>query len=108
MCVLCVEVVRVRGGRYLQLLSSAPHSVHSNFPVLFPPLFQLHPRHIEVPGPGIKSELHLQPMPQLGQHWILNPLYRVVDQTGNATETSWIINYYATVGTPPPVFKIGV
>ena len=29
---------------------------------------------MEVPGPGIKSELHLWPQPQ--QHWILNPLYR--------------------------------
>ena len=35
--------------------------------------FLFRPRHMEVPGPGIKSEPQLQPMPQLQQHWILNP-----------------------------------
>ena len=28
---------------------------------------------MEVSRPGIRSELHLQPTPQLWQHWILNP-----------------------------------
>ena len=39
---------------------------------------------MEVPRPGIKSELHLRPMPQLQQHQILNPL----SQTGNQIHTS--------------------
>ena len=32
---------------------------------------------MEVPGPGIKSQLQLQPMPQLRQYWILIPLYHI-------------------------------
>ena len=32
-----------------------------------------HPWHMEVPGPGIESELQLQPTPHLQQHQILNP-----------------------------------
>ena len=31
-------------------------------------LFQLHPKHMEILGPGIESK------PQLQQHWSLNPL----------------------------------
>ena len=31
---------------------------------------QLHLQHMEIPGPGVKSELQLWPMPQLQQHWI--------------------------------------
>ena len=30
-------------------------------------LFQLHPQHMAVPRPGIKSELQLRPLPQLWQ-----------------------------------------
>ena len=41
--------------------------------------------------PRDRTELHLQPMPQLQQHQILNPQRRTGDQTGNATETSQII-----------------
>ena len=41
----------------------------------FPPLFWRHSKHMEIPGPEIKSELHLQPMPQQEQCWILNLLY---------------------------------
>ena len=32
-------------------------------------------------------ELHLQPMPQLWQHWILNPLKEASDQTRILTDT---------------------
>ena len=39
-------------------------------------LFLPCPRHMEVPGRGIRSKLQLQPMPQLQQCWILNPLCR--------------------------------
>jgi len=35
--------------------------------------FLAHPRHIEVPGPGIESKPQLQTMPQLLQCLILNP-----------------------------------
>ena len=36
---------------------------------------------MDVPGPGIESELELRPMPQLQQCWILNPLCQARDQT---------------------------
>ena len=39
--------------------------------VFSPPLFWLHPWHMEVPGPRIKSELQLRPT--LWQPWICNP-----------------------------------
>ena len=55
-------------------------------------LFWPHSRQMKVSGPGIKSELLLQPTPLLKPCWILNPLHWAGDQRGNATETSWIIN----------------
>ena len=42
---------------------------------LFLFLFWPHLRHMEVPRPGTESELQLQPMPQLQQCQILNPLH---------------------------------
>ena len=42
---------------------------------LFIFLFWPYPWHMKVPGPGIKSELRLKPMPQLWQYRILNSLY---------------------------------
>ena len=53
---------------------------------------QPHPRHMEVPSPGMESKLELQPTPQLQQQRILNPLCWARDQTSAATETSKIIN----------------
>ena len=47
---------------------------------------------MDVPGPGIESELELRPMPQLQQCWILNPLCQARDRTGASTEISQIIN----------------
>ena len=48
---------------------------------------------MEVPGPGMESELELPPVPQLQQHGILNPLCRARgNQTSTSTETSWLIN----------------
>ena len=44
-------------------------------------VFWLHPQHMEIPRPGIESELPLQPMPQLRLCWILNPLFH----SGNST-----------------------
>ena len=49
----------------------------------FSPLFQVYLWHMEVFRPGIKSELQLQPMPQLQQCWILNPPLWVRAQTCN-------------------------
>ena len=60
------------------------HTIHCSF---F--LFQ---QHMEVPRPGVKSKPHLQPTPQLWQHWILNPPCQAGDQTSKATKTSRIIN----------------
>ena len=44
------------------------------FVCLFVFLLGPHPLHREIPGPGIESELPLQPMPQLWQQQILNSL----------------------------------
>ena len=54
--------------------------------------FLPHPWHMEVPGPGIESEPYLWPISQLQQCQILKPLHQARDWTGNATETSQIIN----------------
>ena len=40
---------------------------------LYELFFWWHLQHIEVPGPGIKSEWQVQPVSQLQQWWILNP-----------------------------------
>ena len=50
--------------------------------------FWLHPWHMEVPGPGIKSKPQLQPMPQLQQFHILKPLCQARDQT-HTSAVSW-------------------
>ena len=42
---------------------------------------------IEIPGPGIESELQLPTMPQLQQCWILNPLCWTGDQTHTSAVT---------------------
>ena len=44
----------------------------SFLPLLFVFLWT-HSEHMEVPGPGTESELHLWPLPQLWQCWILYP-----------------------------------
>ena len=49
--------------------------------------YRLHPQHMEVPRPGVESELQLQSMPQLWQHQILNPLYQAGDQTHASATT---------------------
>ena len=55
-------------------------------------LLQAHPWQVEMSHPGIKSELELQPTPQLQQHGILNPLCQARDQTSTSTEISRIMN----------------
>ena len=55
-------------------------------------LFWLYLQHMEVPGPGIKSKLELQPMAKLRQPQILNPLLWARDPTSASTKTSQIIN----------------
>ena len=57
----------------------------------FSPCFG-HPTACVVPGPEIRSELQLQPMPQLWQHWILNPLCRAMDQTCTPQKQHRILN----------------
>ena len=47
-----------------------------------PPLW-----HMEVPRPGSEPEPQLRPLPQLWQHWILNPLCQAGDQTYDTTGT---------------------
>ena len=41
--------------------------------------FLLHPWLMEIPGPGSKSKSQLQPVPQLRQRQILNPLRKARD-----------------------------
>ena len=61
-------------------------------------------RAMEVPGPGIESELKLQPTPQLQQCWILDPLSLAGDGTVASTETGRIINQLPSAGTPGNAF----
>ena len=49
--------------------------------------FQLHPQHMNVPRPGMKSEPELPLTSQLQQHQILNPLCQARDRTHATTET---------------------
>ena len=52
-------------------------------------------RYMEIPQPGIESEMQLQPLPQLWQCWILNPLCWAGDWTHTSAttqateETTW-------------------
>ena len=47
----------------------------------------LHPQHMDVPGPRMASEPQLQPMPQLLQLWIFNPLCQARDRTCSSMVT---------------------
>ena len=60
------------------------------------PSFWLHPWHMKVSGPGIKSEPQLWPKPHLWQHPILNPLHQAEDQTP-ATSEKTLDSYPTTV-----------
>ena len=75
----------------------------------------LHPRHMEIPRPGVKLELQLPayttatatPDPRrvcnlcrsLWQHWLLNPLSKARDQTHILMEASQIRFHCTTTGT---------
>ena len=50
-------------------------------------VLQPHQGHLEVSGPGIKSEPQLRPTPPLWQHWLLNPLCWAEDRTRTTSET---------------------
>jgi len=81
---------------------------------------RLYPWHMEVPRPGVESELQLTAyasataMPDPShtcdlhhssrQRWILNPLSEANDQTCNLMVPSWILFCYAMVGTPVYLF----
>ena len=60
----------------LSLSGMIPLCCFGRLPRFFFFLYQMHLQHTEVPRPGIKSELQLQPYPQLPQCWFLNPLCR--------------------------------
>lgn len=55
--------------------------------------FWPHPEHMEVPWPGIESDPELQPVLQLRQLWILNPL-------GWGLRQHQFLTCCATVGIP--------
>ena len=76
----------------------------------------LHPQHMEVPRPGVETEMqppaytaaiatwgskpHLQPYHSSQQCWILNPLSGVRDWTCIFMDTSRICFHWAMIGTP--------
>ena len=58
---------------------------------------------MEVPRPGIESELQLKPMPQLQQHQILNPLHWTRAQTYSTVTPAAAVGFLThctTAGTP--------
>ena len=59
---------------------------------------------MEVPGPGIESELQMQPTPQLWQRQILNSLRWARDQTRTSmvtlTAAVAFLTHSTTMGTP--------
>ena len=71
-------------------------------------LFWPHLWHMEVPGPGIKSKLHLQPMWHLWQYWILHLLLQARDQFSNTTERSQIIKLLCHSGNSQEVVNLFV
>ena len=86
-------------GIYLRTISDPKEIVTSNYldySFLKTYLFWPYTQHMEVPGPGIKSEPQLQPVPQLWQCWILNPLSRAEDWTCASAviccRDHWILN----------------
>ena len=69
-------------------------------------LFWLQPWCREVPGLGIEYKPELQPVPQLQQCQIFNPLYRAREQTSGSTEKRLIINPLCQSGNSPlPIFN---
>ena len=63
---------------------------------LFPPPLG----HMEVPGPGIRFELELQPMRQLQQGWILNPLVQPGFEPGPPQRQARPLTYGTIAGIP--------
>ena len=59
-----------------------------------------HPMAYAVPGPGIRTELQLQPTPQLQQRWILNPLCRARDRICVPAQQRGCQSHWATARTP--------
>ena len=82
----------------------------------------LHPWHMEVPRPGVKSELQLlayaTAMPDVScvcdlhhssqQYWSPELLSEARDWTHILMDTSWIHFHCTTRGTPPVIFKINI
>ena len=67
--VLCVQIF------ILSKVLKEQRSQVCSFFLCFFFLFWPHMQHMEVPGPGMKSKVKLQSMPQLWQCQILNLLY---------------------------------
>ena len=93
-------------------LSFLPSFLLSFFPTFFPfpsvpfhsiPFLSfsgLHLQHMEVPRLGVKSELHLRPMPISQQCQIPNALSEARDWTLILLDTSQVHYCWATTGTP--------
>ena len=82
---LKMQLIQLRGQRHLlenefgatgfsqsKAYSNSFSNYMNDFSFFF--LFQLHMWHMEVPGPGIESDMQWQPIPQLWQQQILKPL----------------------------------
>ena len=81
-------------------------------------------QHMEVPRPGVESELHLLAMATAmtmqdpnhvcnlyhssGKHWILNPLSKARDQTHILMDTTQVHYHCATTGTSVPLLLISI
>ena len=52
----------------------------------------MHPQHVEVPRPGVKSKPQLQPMPQLQQYQILKTLSGPGIKPVLPQRQHWILN----------------
>ena len=100
----------------LMIISASPYYLlilksHQDFKEKIVP-FWPQPQHIDIPGPGIKSELQLWPTLQLQQCRTLNPLCQVRDQTYTSA-VIWAaafrsLTHCATAGTPRKIFSIEV
>ena len=62
----------------------------------------LHSWYMQVPRPGVESELQVEPTPQLQQSQILNPLHWAGDQT-HASQRHGHVTHCAT-GEPPEIY----
>lgn len=62
-------------------------------------VFMAAPRHMGIPRPGIESKWQLQPLSQLQQHRILNPLGQIRASAVTQADAVRFLTYDAAAGT---------